>query len=123
MSISVGEAADFAVARSRGRAAFGTATWHRLSLRTKLLLVFIMVDLVAGFVIGSVTIIRARVSTRVEIAASIALAETLVTDAIGEASPQAVRSLAEHASRQRVMRHVRLSVRNAAHLPVTIAPQ
>src|SRR3954466_2593652 len=123
MSISVAEAADIAVARPPSRAAFGTAAWHRLSLRAKLLLVFIMVDLIAAFVIGSVTIIRARVSTRVEIAASMALAETLVAEAIGQANPQAVRSLAEHASRQRLMRHVRLSVRNAAQLPVTIAPQ
>jgi len=123
MSISVAEQADLAAA-PRPSATLGTLpAWHGLSLRAKLLLVFILVDLVAAVVIGSVTIIRARDSTRVEIAASMALAETLVAEAIGDANPQAVRSLAEHASRQRVMRHVRLSVRNAAHLPVTIAPQ
>src|SRR5947208_398111 len=42
MSISVAEAADIAVARPPSRAAFGTAAWHRLSLRAKLLLVFII---------------------------------------------------------------------------------
>ncbi|MEJ0074475.1 MAG: ATP-binding protein [Alphaproteobacteria bacterium] len=52
-----------------------------------------------------------------------ALAETLVAEAIGGANARAIWSLAEHASHQRLMRHVRLSVRNAAHLPVTIAPQ
>ena len=123
MSISLAEQANIAAARPRGATVGVLTAWHRLSLRAKLLLVFILVDLVAAFVIGSVTIIRARDSTRVEIAASMALAETLVAEAIGEANPQAVRSLAEHASRQRLMRHVRLSVRNAAHLPVTIAPQ
>src|SRR5215470_4726595 len=100
MSISFAEQAGVAATPRRG-ATFGApaAAWHRLSLRAKLLLVFILVDLVAAFVIGSVTIIRARVSTRVEIAASMALAETLVAEAIGEANPQAVRSLAEHSSR------------------------
>jgi two-component system sensor histidine kinase UhpB len=123
MSISVAEPADLAVARPSSATLGVPGAWHRLSLRAKLLLVFILVDLVAAFVVGSVTIIRARVSTRVEIAASMALAETLVAEAIEGANPEAVRSLAEHASRQRLMRHVRLSVRNAAHLPVTIAPQ
>jgi two-component system, NarL family, sensor histidine kinase UhpB len=123
MSMSVVERADLAQAQPRGGTFGARATWHRFSLRAKLLLVFVLVDLVAAFVIGSVTIIRARVSTRVEIAASMALAETLVAEAIGGSNPQAVRSLAEHASRQRLMRHVRLSVRNAAHLPVMIAPQ
>ena len=123
MSITIAERAGPAVAPQRG-ATFGAwDAWHRLSLRAKLLLVFILVDLVAAFVIGSVTIMRARTSTRVEIAASMALAETLVTEAIEGANARAVRSLAEHASRQRLMRHVRLSVRNAAHLPVPIAPQ
>ena len=123
MSISLAEPADLAAARPRGATFGALAAWHRLSLRAKLLLVFILVDLVAAFVIGSVTIMRARVSTRVEIAASMALAETLVAETVGQANPQTVRSLAEHGSRQRLMRHVRLSVRNAAHLPVTIGPQ
>jgi two-component system sensor histidine kinase UhpB len=102
----------------------GTRTaWRRLSLRAKLLLVFILVDLIAGFVIGGVTILRARSSTRVEIAASMGLAETLVAEAINLAQQQSVNSLAEHIPRQRLMRHVRLSVRNAAHLPVAIGPQ
>jgi two-component system sensor histidine kinase UhpB len=123
MSISVAEPANPAAAPLRGATFGAPAAWHRLSLRAKLLLVFILVDVIAALVIGSVTIMRARDSTRVEIAASMALAGTLVGETIGEANPQAVRSLAEHASRQRLMRHVRLSVRNAAHLPVTIGPQ
>lgn len=123
MSISIAEQADLAAVPPRGPTFGVPVGWHRLSLRAKLLLVFILVDLIAAFVIGSLTIMRARVSTRIEIAASMALAETLVAETIGQANPQAVRSIAEHASRQRLMRHVRLSVRNAAHLPVTIASQ
>lgn len=123
MSITVADRAGPAPALPRGVTFGGAAAWHRLSLRAKLLLVFILVDVIAGFVIGGVTIMRARTSTRVEIAASMALAETLVAQAIGGSNPQAARSLAEHASHQRLMRHVRLSVRNTAHLPVTIAPQ
>src|SRR6267378_583719 len=99
-------------------------TWHRFSLRSKLLIVFIAIDLIAAFVVGSVTIMRARTSTRVEIAASMALAETLVAETIRLAQQQSsMNSLAEHLpARQRLMRHVRLSVRNAAHLPVAIGP-
>jgi two-component system sensor histidine kinase UhpB len=44
--------------------------WQRLSLRAKLLIVFVVIDLIAAFVVGGVTIMRARTSTRVEIAAS-----------------------------------------------------
>ena len=100
-------------------------TWHRFSLRSKLLIVFIVIDLIAAFVVGSVTIMRARTSTRVEIAASMALAETLVAETIRLAQQQSsMNSLAEHLpARQRLMRHVRLSVRNAAHLPVAIGPK
>ena len=101
-----------------------SAMWNRLSLRAKLLLVSVLVDVIAGCVIGGVTVMRARTSTRVEIAASMALAETLVAEAIGQSNQQAVRSLFEHAPHQRLMRHVRLSVRNAAeHLPATIGSQ
>src|SRR5712671_6385292 len=99
--------------------------WHRFSLRSKLLIVFIAIDLIAAFVVGSVTILRARTSTRVEIAASMSLAEALVQEAIRLAQQRSsMDSLAEHLpTRQRLMRHVRLSVRNAAHLPVVIGPK
>jgi two-component system sensor histidine kinase UhpB len=118
---STAERATFAGAMPRAFAYDISAAWNRLSLRAKLLLVFVLVDVIAGCVIGGVTVMRARTSTRVEIAASMALAETLVDEAIGQSNRQAVRSLSEHVPRQ--MRHVRLSVRNAAHLPVTIGSQ
>src|SRR6476469_6407651 len=105
MSITVIERAGLAPAQPRGATFGAPAAWHRLSLRAKLLLVFILVDVIAGFVIGGVTIMRARTSTRVEIAASMALAEVLVAEAIGTSNQQTIRSLAEHAPRQRLMRH------------------
>ena len=121
---STAERATFAGAMLRPFARDISAMWNRLSLRAKLLLVFVLVDVIAGCVIGGVTVMRARTSTRVEIAASMALAETLVAEAIGQSNQQAVRSLFEHAPHQRLMRHVRLSVRNAAeHLPATIGSQ
>jgi two-component system sensor histidine kinase UhpB len=88
--------------------------WQRLSLRSRLLIVFVVIDLIAAFVIGSVTIMRARTSTRVEIAASMALAEALVAETIRLAQQQSsITSLAAHLPlRQRLLRHVRISVRN-----------
>jgi two-component system sensor histidine kinase UhpB len=109
------EGAGFGISRPR----FGV--WNRLSLRARLLLVFIAIDFIAALLAGGVAIMRARTSTQVEIAASMALAETLVDEAIRLAQQQSsMASLAEHLPRQRLLRHVRLSVRNAAHLPITI---
>src|SRR5882672_2176153 len=56
------------------------AAW--LSLRAQLLIVFILVDLIAAIVAGGVVIMRARTSTRIEIAASMTLAEALVNETI-----------------------------------------
>ena len=124
MSVTnIAEPAQFVRAMPRDMTLGASTAWHRLSLRAKLLLVFILVDLIAALVIGGVTILKARTSTRVEIAASMTLAETLVSEAIGAAQQQSVNSLAAHLPAQRLMRHVRLSVRNAAHLPVAIGPQ
>src|SRR5258708_12314251 len=58
------------------------AAWRWLSLRAQLLIVFILVDLIAAAVAGGVVIMRARTSTRVEIAASMNLAEALVAETI-----------------------------------------
>jgi len=69
-------------------------------------------------------IMRARTSTRIEIAASMTLAEALVNETIRvtrQQSPAA--ALAEAISlRGRFMRHVRIAVRNADDLPLMVAP-
>jgi len=100
------------------------AAWHWLSLRAQLLIVFILVDLIAAAVAGGVVIMRARTSTRVEIAASMNLAEALVAETIRVTQQQSpAAALAEAIPlRGRFMRHVRISVRNAADLPLMVGP-
>ena len=124
MSITNVVPQEFAGAPPRDLTLAPRRAWQRLSLRAKLLIVFVVIDLIAAFVVGGVTIMRARTSTRVEIAASMALAETLVAETIRLAQQQSsVTPLAAYLpGRQRLLRHVRLSVRNAAHLPVVIGP-
>lgn len=98
--------------------------WHGLSLRAKLILVFVVVDLIAALVVGAVTIMKARTSTRVEIAASMSLAEAFVADTIRLAQgPSPITAIADQiATQQRWLRHVRLSVRDAAGVPVAADP-
>jgi two-component system sensor histidine kinase UhpB len=100
------------------------AAWRWLSLRAQLLIVFILVDLIAAAVAGGVVIMRARTSTRVEIAASMNLAEALVAETIRVTQQQSpAAALAEAIPlRGRFMRHVRISVRNAADLPLMMGP-
>ena len=49
----------------------------------QLLIVFVVIDVIAALVAGGVTIVKARNSTRVEIAASMELAQLLVGEAVG----------------------------------------
>ena len=100
------------------------AVWHWLSLRAQLLIVFILIDLIAAFVAGGVMIMRARTSTRVEIAASMNLAEALVAETIRVTQQQSpANALSEARSlRGPFMRHVRIAVRNAADLPLMTGP-
>lgn len=97
--------------------------WHGLSLRAKLILVLVVVDLIAALVVCAVTILKARTSTRIEIAASMSLAEAFAADTIRLAQgPTPLTAIADQiAAQQRLMRHVRLSVLDAANLPVTAA--
>ncbi len=49
--------------------------WRARTLRTQLLSLFILIEVIAAVVAGAVTIFKARTATRVEIAASMELAE------------------------------------------------
>ncbi len=62
--------------------ALSNVLWHGRSVRAQLLIVFVVIDVIAGLVAGAVTILQARASTRVEIAASMELAELLVSEAV-----------------------------------------
>lgn len=97
--------------------------WQGRSIRLQLLVVFIVVDLFAVLLSGTVTIVRARAQTRIEIAASVHLAELLVSDAAKIVSQQlsAEEFLRTLPSQFRSMRHVRIRVKDAAGVPVASA--
>jgi two-component system sensor histidine kinase UhpB len=85
--------------------------------------VFVLVDLLAVLLSGAVTILRARTQTRIEVAASVHLAELLVGDAAKFVSQQltAEEFLTALPTQLRSMRHVRIAVKDAAGLPVAPA--
>jgi two-component system, NarL family, sensor histidine kinase UhpB len=58
------------------------AVWFGRSVRAQLLIVFIMIEAIAALVAGSVTIFKAGAATRIEIAASMRLAEVMVNEAV-----------------------------------------
>jgi two-component system, NarL family, sensor histidine kinase UhpB len=91
------------------------AVWYRRTVRAQLLITVVLIEIVAALIAGGVTILKARTSTRVEIAASMNLAELLVNETIPlidqNAPPeQALASLPLHL---RFLRHVRISVKDA----------
>jgi two-component system sensor histidine kinase UhpB len=100
------------------------AGWYRRSVRAQLLLTVILIELVAALIAGGVTIMEARTSTRIEIDASMNLAEVLVRETINLMPPEtpAERFLENLPLRQRFARHVRITVRDAAGAAVTTRP-
>jgi two-component system, NarL family, sensor histidine kinase UhpB len=100
------------------------ALWHDRSVRAQLLIVFILIDVIAVLVAGSVTILSARTSTRVEIAASMEFAKLLVTEAVALIRQEvpAEKFLADLSSQLRLVRHVRIVVKDAAGAPLVAPP-
>src|SRR5262249_22153335 len=104
--------------------ALSHALWHGRSVRAQLLIVFVVIDVIAGLVAGAVTILQARASTRVEGAASIELPGVLVRGA-GAPTPQkgAGGKSPRHPHPQlRLVRHVRIVVKDAAGSPLAPRP-
>src|SRR5260221_5572725 len=99
--------------------ALSHALWHGRSVRAQLLIVFIVIDLIAGLVAGAVTILQARASTRVEVAASMELAELLVREAVAlmQQEVPAEKFLADLNSQLRLLRHVRVVGKDAGRSP------
>ena len=97
--------------------------WHGRSIRLQLLAVFALVDLFAALLFGTVTIFRARTQTRIEIEASVRLAELLVGDAAKFVSQQltAEEFLTALPTQLRSMRHVRIAVMDATGVPMAPA--
>ena len=99
-----------------GRQRLPHVLWRRRSIRAQLLIVLIVIDFFAVLVAGGVTILRARTQVRIEIAASMRLAEFLVSDAVKLAQQQvpAEQFLAALPAQLRSIRHVRVAVADAA---------
>src|SRR5215467_106951 len=97
--------------------------WYGRSIRLQLLAVFALVDLFAALLSGTVTILRARTQTRIEIEASVRLAELLVGDAAKFVSQQltAEEFLRALPTQLRSMRHVRIAVMDATGVPMAPA--
>jgi two-component system, NarL family, sensor histidine kinase UhpB len=100
------------------------ALWYRRTVRAQLLITFAAIELVAALIAGGVTILKARTSTRVEIAASMKLAELLVNETIPlmDQNAPAEQSLASLPLQLRFLRHVRISVRDAQGRAVHARP-
>ena len=95
--------------------------WFGRSVRTQILFVFIAINLIAASIAGGVIIFKAGASTRVEIAASMRLAELMVSEAVqliqhGIPAEQFLKTLP---GQLRFVRHVRIGVRDAAGEPVS----
>src|SRR5262245_15951349 len=102
--------------------ALSHALWHGRSVRAQLLIVFIVIDVIAGLVAGAVTILQARASTRVEVAASMELAQLLVSEAVAlmQQEVPAEKFLADLASPLRLVRHVRIAVKDGSGAPLAL---
>jgi two-component system, NarL family, sensor histidine kinase UhpB len=117
---------ETASSRLRSRAlafcAWLTSLWHRNSVRTQLLIIVLAIEVAAVLVAGAITILKARTSTRVEIEASTRLAQLFVTEALqlvpADTPPQ---QMLTSLPQLRFLRHVRISVLDAAGIPVAQA--
>jgi two-component system, NarL family, sensor histidine kinase UhpB len=101
-----------------------SALWHNRSLRVQLLLAFILIDLVMALVAGGLAIMRARTQIRIEIAASMRLADFLVGDAANfiQQELRAEQFLAILPKQLQSLRHVRIEVKNAAGATIVPSP-
>jgi two-component system, NarL family, sensor histidine kinase UhpB len=97
------------------------ALWFGRSVRAQLLIVFVAINGIAALVAGAVTIFKAGTATRIEIAASMRLAELMVSEAVqliqqGIPAEQLLRTLPVQL---RSVRHVRIGVRDAAGVAIS----
>jgi two-component system sensor histidine kinase UhpB len=95
---------------------------RRTSIRAQLLLVLIALAAFAWVIGGAVTVLQARKSTRIEINAAMELAEALVRDAIPvvQKSASPAEALASISDQVGSVRHVRISVRDRADVPINV---
>jgi len=98
--------------------------WYRRSVRAQLIITFVAFGCVAALIAGTVTILQARKSTRLEIAASMRMAEVLVgeTAELLQREPPAEHFLAGLPAQLRFVRHVRIAIRDASGAPLPPSP-
>jgi two-component system, NarL family, sensor histidine kinase UhpB len=130
MNVRISSAAD--VAEAAPHCAAGVvpprmnpaSLWYRRSVRVQLLVTFVAIGLAAALTAGSVTILQARKSTRVEIAASLRMAEVLVKEAaeLLQQELPAERFLADLPAQLRFVRHLRINMRDASGAAVATRP-
>jgi two-component system sensor histidine kinase UhpB len=98
-----------------------TFIWFGRSVRSQILIVFVALSFVAASVAGGIIVFKAGVSTRVEIAASMRLADLMVNEAVqliqqGIPAEAFLRKLPDQ---MRFVRHVRVRVRDADGQPIS----
>lgn len=97
------------------------AAWFGRPVRSQILIVFILINLIAAAIAAGVTIYKASSATRIEISASLRLAELMVSEAVqliaqGIPAEPLLKALP---AQLRSVRHVRIGVRDAAGVEVS----
>ncbi|GJD99555.1 ATP-binding protein [Methylobacterium isbiliense] len=96
-----------------------SALWSGRPMRARLMVVAVIINAVAALVSGAVIILKARTATQVETAASLAVAEPLVAETLQVLQDAPVSGLFPILDlRFRTVRHVRVSLLDAAGAPV-----
>jgi two-component system, NarL family, sensor histidine kinase UhpB len=86
--------------------------WDGRSIRARLLIVFVLIDVLAVLIAGAVTILKARTATRVEIAAGLKVAELLVTETLS--------TLREDVAPEPLLRSLPLQLRFLRHVRIIV---
>ncbi len=103
------------------RVRVANAAWFGRPVRSQILIVFILINLIAAAIAGAVIILKAGAATRIEIAGSMRLAELMVGEAVqlidqGMPAEPLLKALP---AQLRSVRHVRVRVRDAAGTPMS----
>ena len=101
------------------------ALWCELSLRTQLLLAVATISLFAGLVAGAISILNTRVATRVEVEASLEVAQRLVAASMSDLTVKnKLDQLAEQLPMQlKHLRHVRIMLVDSFGNLTVVSPQ
>lgn len=101
------------------------ALWCELSLRTQLLLAVATISLIAGLVAGAISILNTRVATRVEVEASLEVAQRLVAASMSDLTVKnKLDQLAEQLPMQlKHLRHVRIMLVDSFGNLTVVSPQ